>query len=212
MKSLVFFVLTMSMLSIQPVLAANKESGSAKAISKLQMMVKEATAERDKLKTENAEIAAELERVKKQLEQEKLATVSLGDKLNAELVVQKSSVDEARSRLDNTTAKLREVVDKYNALNKSKNELDLEFGNLQNTQQSTASQLKICEGKNVKMYEASKEIIAGYQRCQNKGIIDTLLDSEPVLKLNNVEFETIIQEYEDKLNKQKFQGTANNKK
>lgn len=212
MKSLVFFVLTMSMLSIQPVVAANKESGSAKAISKLQMMVKEATAERDKFKTENVKITAELEQVKKQLEQEKLATVSLGDKLNAELAVQKSTADEVRGRLDNTSAKLREVVDKYNALNKSKSELAAEFSNLQNTQQSTASQLKICEGKNLKMYEASKEIITGYQNCQNKGIIDTLLDSEPVLKLNNVEFETIIQEYEDKLNKQKFQGTANNKK
>ena len=203
MRSLVFFILAINILSLPSANAANKETGSAKAISKLQMMVKEATTERDKLKADNAKIAAELEDAKKQLEQEKSANASLGDKLNTEVAAQKMAVDETRGRLETTTAKLREVVDKYNALNKAKNELAVEHGNLQNTQQSVSAELKSCESKNMKMFEASKEIIAGYQACQNKGFVDTLLDSEPVLKINNVEFETIIQEYEDKLNKQK---------
>jgi len=36
-----------------------------------------------------------------------------------------------------------------------------------------------------------------------------LIESEPFLRIKNVEFETLIQEYEDKLNKQKYQGNAN---
>lgn len=208
MRSLVIFVLINGMLLSGAAIAAKESSGSAKAIKKLQMMVNDVSAERDRLKTENATVAAELEQLKKQLEQEKSATVALGDKLNSEIAAQKSNADEIRTRLDNTTAKLHEVIDKYNALNKSKNELTLEHSNLQNTQQFTASELKACESKNLKMYEGAKEIIGGYQSCQNKGIVDTLLDSEPVLQIKNVEFETIIQEYEDKLNKQKFQGSS----
>ncbi len=208
MRSLAFFVIIISLL-FSNVVGAAKKDGSAKAIAKLQMMVREVTAERDRIKTENAAVATELEQIKKQLEQEKTAAVSLGDKLNGEIAAQKSSADEIRVRLDNTTAKLHEVIEKYNALNKSKNELTVEHTTLQSNQQFTASELKACETKNVKMYEGAKEIIDGYQRCQNKGMIDVLLDSEPVTQIKSVEFETIIQEYEDKLNKQKFQRTSN---
>ncbi|MDD5276164.1 MAG: hypothetical protein PHR16_08785 [Methylovulum sp.] len=208
MRSLVFFVMVISLFFSGIVGAAPKQNGSAKAIAKLQMMVKEVTADRDRLKTENAAVAAELEQVKKQIEDEKAAAVSLGDKLNSEIAAQKSSADEIRVRLDNTTAKLHEVIDKYNALNKSKNELTVEHTNLQSSQQFTASELKACESKNIKMYEGAKEVIDGYQRCQNKGMMDVLLGAEPLTQIKNVEFETIIQEYEDKLNKQKFQSTS----
>lgn len=206
MRSLAFFVMIISLL-FSTVAGAAKQNGSAKAIAKLQMMVQEVTTERDRIKTENAAVTAELEQVKKQLEQEKTAAVSLGDKLNGEIAAQKSSADEIRVRLDNTTAKLHEVIEKYNALNKSKKELTDEHTTLQNNQQFTASELKACESKNIKMYEGAKEIISGYQHCQNKGMMDVLLDSEPVLQIKNVEFEAIVQEYEDKLNKQKFQRT-----
>lgn len=195
--------------------APREGGGNAKMVSKLQTMVKEITTERDLLKTEKDKVTAELEQLKtqvKQLESDKAAAVDEAEKLNTEITEQKSSNDEIRQRLDNTTAKLHEVIDKYNALNKSKNELTLNYAKLQNNQQNTSSELKLCESRNVKMYEGAKEIIKGYQSCQNKGLLDTLIDSEPVTQINNVEFETIIQTYEDKLNKQKYQAktSANN--
>ncbi|NOS73102.1 MAG: hypothetical protein HOP36_00895, partial [Methyloglobulus sp.] len=61
-------------------------------------------------------------------------------------------------------------------------------------------------------FEGAKQVITGYQRYQNKGIVDTLIDSEPVTQIDSVELETIIQEYEDKLIKQKFQGAESPKK
>jgi chromosome segregation ATPase len=211
MKLWMFILLVMAVLPIQPVIAA-KESGSAKAIKKLQMMVKDATAERDRLTTENAKMTAELEQLKKQSEQEKKAVTALADKHSKELTTQKSIADEIHNRLDNTTAKLREVIDKYNALNQSKNELATEHSSLQNTQKFAASELKACEAKNIKLYEATKEVIASYQSCQDKGIVGTLIDSEPVLQINSVEYETIAQDYEDKLNKQKFKASEAPKK
>ena len=212
MKVFIVFLAVIGIGSIQPTYAADKESGSAKAIKKLQMMVRDANAERDRLTTENAKIAAELEQLKKQTEQEKKTTAALADKHTNELASQKSIAVEIHNQLDNTTVRLREVIEKYNALNQSKTELAAQHGNLQNTQQFTASELKKCESKNTKMFEGAKQVITGYQRCQNKGIVDTLIDSEPVTQIDSVELETIIQEFEDKLIKQKFQGTENTKK
>ncbi len=210
MKSSVFFALMICAVASNVALAAPRDNGgNAKIVNKLQTMVNEITAERDRLKTENAKIAAELETLKGEVTQGKEAAAALEQRLNTELSAQKAGSDEIRGRLDNTTEKLREVIEKYNALNKAKNELAAEHANLQNSRQLTVSELKLCESKNVKMYQGAKEIIDGYHGCQNKGIVDTLIESEPFLQIKNVEFETIIQEYEDKLNKQKYQGNAN---
>jgi chromosome segregation ATPase len=205
MKLLMIIILVLGFLPLQPVSAA-KESGSAKTLKKLQMMLQDATAERDRLSAENAKLLAELEQLKKQSEQEKKAATALADKHGKELATQKSIADEIHNRLDNTTARLHEVIDKYNALNQSKNELATEHSSLQNTQKFTASELKACEANNMKLYEASKEVIASYRSCRDKGIVDTLIDAEPVLQINSVEYETIAQDYEDKLNKQKFKA------
>ncbi|MGZ8152889.1 MAG: hypothetical protein ACXW0Q_09110 [Methylovulum sp.] len=191
--------------------ATRDAGGNAKIVNKLQAMVKEITTERDRLKTENEKTVAELEKLKSELEEKKSAAASAAaekDQLSSELSAQKSSADETRNRLDNTTAKLHEVIDKYNALNKAKNELGLEHSNLQNSQQQTASELKACESKNAKMYQATKEVINGYKSCQNRGVIDTFLESEPVLQINTVEFETLIQDFEDKLSKQQYHSQA----
>ncbi|MDP2904652.1 MAG: hypothetical protein Q8N96_16370 [Methylovulum sp.] len=210
LKPTAFLVLVISLVTLNIANAAPREGGgNTKIINKLQGMVNDITTERDLLKTESAKVTAELETVKGQVTQEKEAAALLAEKLNADLGTQKASHDEIQARLDNTTAKLREVIEKYNALNKSKNELSAEHIGLQNNQQLTASELKVCESKNVKMFEGAKEIIEAYHHCQNKGIVDALIDSEPFSQIKNIEFETIIQEYEDKLNKQKYHGNPN---
>jgi chromosome segregation ATPase len=209
MKTLVVSLLILQVLGLGTVQAAPRDAGgNPKIINKLQAMVREMTSQRDLLKNENEKILAELEKLKEQLKQEKAATLSVENKLGSELAAQKNNHDEIQTRLDNTTAKLREVIDKYNALNQSKNELSAEHGNLQNSWKMTAVELKMCESKNIKLYEASREIIDSYNHCQTRGVMDTLLESEPVLQIHNVEVETIIQEYQDKLEKQKYKSTA----
>jgi chromosome segregation ATPase len=210
MKPSVFLAVIFGLASLGVVNAAPRESGggNAKIVNKLQMMVKEITTERDLLKTENAKVLAEFETLKGQVKKDKEAALAEKDKLNAEISVQKASHDETLVRIESTTARLREVIEKYNALNKSKNELAAQHANLQNNQQQTASELKLCESKNTKMFEGAKQVIEGYHNCQKKDIMDTLIDSEPFSQIKNVEFETIIQDYEDKLNKQKYHGSS----
>lgn len=197
--------------ALPPSYAAPKEkdSASAKAVKKLQLMVNEITTERDRLKTENAKLVTDLEAAKAETTKQKDAATAVEQKLTEDLAAQKASTDEVHKRLDATMAKLHEVIDKYNALNKAKGELAAEHAGLQNTQQVTANELKACESKNVKMYEGAEQVIKGLQACQGRGFIETLTGSEPFTQISSVEFETLLQEYEDKLRKQKYQKEPN---
>ncbi|MEI6065833.1 MAG: hypothetical protein WCP96_00710 [Methylococcaceae bacterium] len=172
--------------------------GNNKAVLKLQTLVKEVTTERDLLKTEKDKLASEIEKLKK----DKDAAALAEERLGAELAAQKSSNVSVSNTLEQTHTKLLEVIEKYNVLNKAKNELSATHVNLENTQKQTESNLQNCEGKNIKLFEAAKEVLNSYE---NKSVLDSLLKSEPILQFKSVEMETIIQEYEDKLIKQKYQ-------
>jgi septum formation topological specificity factor MinE len=209
MKFAAASILLINALSIGFVHAAPRDGGgNAKIVAKLQAMLRDITSERDALKTERDAIKSDLEKLTAgidKLKQEKASAASVESRLSGEISVQKSNNDEIKGRLEKTNAKLLEVIDKYNALNKDKNDLGVEHGNLQNTQKLTAAELTTCENKNVRLFEAAKEIVDNYQK---RGILDALLESEPVFQINSVETETILQEYQDKLNKQKYQKTS----
>ena len=191
-----------SLVSVNAQAAPREADANNKVVVKLQTIVRDMTAERDLLKTEKEKLSAEIDQVKKDKSAAVLAATSVEERLNGELSAQKSSGDEVRNKLEQTHAKLLEVIDKYNALNKAKNELGVLHVNLENTQKQTDTNLQSCEAKNIKLYEAGKEVLNTYE---NKGVMDALLKAEPVLQFKSVEMEAIVQEYEDKLIKQKYQ-------
>ncbi len=183
---------------------------NSKVVVKLQTIVKDMTSERDLLKTEKEKLAAEVEQVKKDKSAADAAASSVEERLSGELAAQKSTAEEVRTKLDQTHAKLLEVIEKYNVLNKAKTELNTLHANLENTQKQTETNLQSCEAKNLKLFEAGKEVLNTYE---HKDVMDSLLKAEPLLQFKSVEMESIVQEYEDKLLKQKYQHkelTANN--
>jgi chromosome segregation ATPase len=182
----------------------DRESGSSRAIKKLQLMVNEITTERDRLKTEHAKSIADLETLKKQLETEQKKTKVESEKHANELATREKITGEVRSHLDAAMAKLREVIDKYNVLNEANHRLQLEHNELKNKQQFISTELNICQSKNVKMAVVAKDVINQYQRCQEKGIVETVLDTEPLFQINNIKFEKMMQDYEDKLSKEHY--------
>ncbi len=196
--------LAVPVLLIGGLLAATAQSaprsadGNNKVIIKLQAMVKEMASERDQLKAEKDKLASEIDQLKK----ENVKAASAEDRLNSELSAQKESTASVSNTLEQTHARLLEVIEKYNVLNKSKNELSAQHVNLQNIQKQTQSELHSCENKNLKMFEAAEDLL---KRYDNKGVMDELLQDEPILQFKSVEMENIVQEYEDKLLKQKYQ-------
>ena len=208
MKILLITGFVLAWLPFKTVQAAPRAAdGNNKVVIKLQTMVKDITVERDQLKTEKDKLASEIEQLKKEI----AATASVEDRLSSELAAQKNSNNAVSNTLEQTHAKLLEVIEKYNGLNQANNELSATHVNLQNTQKQTETELQSCETKNIKMFESAKELLNSYE---NKGLMDTLLKSEPILQFKSVEMESIIQEYEDKLIKQKYHHkdiTATNK-
>jgi chromosome segregation ATPase len=199
------FLLLASLLAGVVNAAPREGGGSGKAVAKLQAMVRDITSERDALKTERDAIIAEKEKLTAEIDKykkEQAASAVAESRLSSELNTAKTNNEAMTGRLDKTNAKLLEVIEKYNALNQQKNELTANHGSLEDLQRQTKTELQSCEGKNIKMYEATKALLKSYEK---KDVFDTLLKSEPVLQLKTVEMETIIQEYEDKLRKQKYQ-------
>jgi len=191
-----------SLLTVTSQAAPRAVDGNNKVVLKLQAVVKDMTVERDQLKTEKDKLGLEIEQLKKDTASAVKASALAEESLSSELAAQKNSNAAVTSTLEQTHAKLLEVIEKYNVLNKSKNELSVTHGNLQNSHKQTEADLQGCEGKNIKMYEAGKEVLNTYEHTN---VIDTLLKSEPILQFKGVEMEALAQEYEDKLRKQKYQ-------
>ncbi len=179
------------------VAAPRAADGNSKALAKLQAMVKEANVERDLLKTEASKMTAEIEQLKKDI----ASKTSNEERVSDELAAQKSSNAQVTSTLQQTHAKLLEIIEKHNVINKSKNELSALHDDLKMSHKLKETELQNCESKNIKLYEAAEEVLSAYE---HNSLFDSLLESEPVFQIKSVELETIVQEYEDKLRKQKY--------
>jgi chromosome segregation ATPase len=199
-------LLSLSLLLMGSLLSATTQAApnaaadaNAKALAKLQTMVKAANTERDLLKADKDKLSADIEQLKKDV----TAKASDEERVSGELAAQKSNNATVSNTLQQTHGKLLEVIEKYNALNKSKNELSTAHLDLENSHKQTESFLQTCESKNIKLFEAGKEVLSTYQ---NKNLMDSLLKADPIFQFKSVEMEGIVQEYEDKLNKQKNQA------
>lgn len=185
--------------------ASRNASGGDKIVGKLQSMVRDITAERDQLKAAGDQLKAENDKLKAELDkakQEKSEADHTEERLNNELNTQRNTNEAVRGKLEQTHAKLLEIIEKYKMLSQAKNDLAQQYASLQNTYKLTGEQLQSCEDKNLKLFEAGQQAV---KRFEDKGLLDSLLQDEPLLQFKTVEMENIVQEYEDKLLKQKYQ-------
>ncbi|WP_445366299.1 hypothetical protein ACH5Y9_12545 [Methylomonas sp. BW4-1] len=171
------------------------------AVLKLQAMVKSLTAERDAAKAESAKLAEELQELER-LKKAHSAAVAAKEQISSELSVQRNANGEVRERLEKSNARLSDVMEKHKEVSQAKADLQAQLDAINAKQQATEQQLGVCDTHNVKLYEAAKELLARYE---NKGALASVLQNEALLQFNSVEMETIVQEYEDKLNAGKYQ-------
>ena len=199
MKSMRYSLLLIACLLPFMAQAAPREAGKqdSGAVQKLQAMVKSLTTERDAAKAETAKLTAELDQLIKESSKSLAAATAAKEQLDGELNSQKTSNTEVRDRLDKTNTRLLEVIEKYKELNQGKNQLSGELTALKAKQEATEQQLTVCGEHNVKLLQAAKELLVRYE---NKDTLTTVFQQEPLLQFKSVEMESIIQDYEDKLN------------
>lgn len=162
------------------------------AVAKLQATVKSLTAERDAAKSEAASIATEVEQLKK----DKSTALSSNAELNQALSAQRSSASDLKNRLDATQQQLDDLQAKHKSLNQAKNELAQNLKLLQAQHSETETQFASCKQHNVKLYNSALELL---DRYQNKGVVSSLLANEPLLQIESVDMENVVQEYKDKV-------------
>ena len=187
---------------------AAKEGADRRIAAKLQGMVRQVSAERDKLKVEVANLAAENEQLKADLQAEKQvaeASSTAESRLSNELSSAKSSQEHLQGQVDATRAKLLEVIEKYKIQQQEKNQLTQQFQALQHTQAYSSAELDVCTNKNLELLKTTHAMI---EQFNNRGIFETMLDNEPILGFNNVDVENMIQEYQDKLRQHQYRKSS----
>ncbi len=193
-KILLFLILLVLSIATQ---AAVRSGGDGQGLQRMQRMVRQATQERDLLKTENAKLKVELAELKKSQKILKAEKNQVSKKLSGA----RSLNQQLQSRQQQTYDKLVEVVEKYKVLRQQALQLQAELKGSQKQYQQTSEQLDLCTQHNAKLISAANELL---ERYQNKGTLSGLLQSEGVLQFTSVEMENIIQQYEDKIRDEEY--------
>ncbi len=145
-----------------------------------QRLLRQVTQERDALQTENAQLKNQAEDLNKKL-------TSLKKNSENALAKSRESNTVLSTNLEQLTLNLRQTESAKNQL--------------QETVIGQAQQIESCESNNVKMVQINRELVDRYEK---KGAVDALLQREPLTQLKRVEFENIVQEYQDQIDQLTF--------
>lgn len=158
---------------------ARRDSDEQRVLAKTQYLLKQVSTERDALKAENEKLKAEIDALNKK---------SAGQKKSAETALAKSKEEYAQMS-ERLQEAIKRLETEKQALTTEKQQRDESL-----TRQSKS--LEVCETKNARLVEANLELL---HRYENKGVFDALFQREPVTGLKQVEIESLIEEYRDKM-------------
>lgn len=178
--------------------AAHSAQGQPRdqALLKAQQFLRQLAAEKTRLETENAKLAQERQTLSANLDKAKQALdeaqgllaryqeTILGYKQRVEQTetVQRDNIAKYKEALGQSQAALKGVEEKGESLGKALAQKTKDF--------------EQCEQKNLTLYEVNLELLDRYDK---KGVLDSLLQVEPVTGLSQVEMENLVQEYRDKI-------------
>jgi chromosome segregation ATPase len=149
--------------------------------------------------------AARIQRMLRQVSQERDAAQAEVAKLKAEIEELNRKHTGARKNSDAALAKTRESIAVLNVdmqqTTQNLRRMESEKSLLQETVVGQAQQLEACESNNVKLLQVNRELLGQYE---SKGFFDSLMQREPITGLKGVELENIVQDYQDRLDRLVF--------
>lgn len=207
---LVFATLLMSSDPAHAQTARRDAAANPEALGKLQAMLRDATAQRDTAKADNAKLQEEVESLKKKLDNAKRQAAQ-ADKREAtsEQVIERYKQNDAalRERIQEQNDKTQQIVDKYKELVATLREVETQRANLQVMVTSQAREIDKCVDANVALYNTGLELADAYEK---KGVWRALTQAEPVAQMGRVKMENLMQDYRLRLQDAKVavSGTA----
>ena len=177
---LLAFLVVIASLSARAMAEGPAPDAAAKqALAKAQQMLKSISSERDALKAENAKLNARL-------------NAEL-DEMKSKLSETKSAASAAATRAASESANLRESIAVGDARAK---ELEGKLLDTEGRLAGRKKELSACTADNKKLGALSKELLGRYA---DKGVMDAMMQREPLTQLKRVELENLVQQYDDRI-------------
>ncbi len=155
---------------------------------------------------EKAELADQVEALKKKVGELESKRAALEKKLNG----QSKEISELSDKQLSEKQQLADCSDKYKLMEQqySASSKDLQQTRMEAEQEKKKldGEIQVCEKKNSELYQLSVKLMDKYQ---SKGVMDALLQKEPFTQLEKVRMENLLQEYRDKSEVNRILSTGN---
>ncbi len=180
MKPALFILAALLMLPVFTMAEGPAPDAAAKqALAKAQQLLKSLSAERDTLKAENAKLQGRLE-------------AELGE-MKSKLNATQSAASSAARRAASETTALNETIAAGEARAR---ELEEKLKNAEAKIAGREQALVACMTHNRKLGALSTELLGRYA---DKGVMDAMMEREPLTQIKRVELENLVQQYGDSI-------------
>jgi chromosome segregation ATPase len=201
-----FIVLLLTVGIPEACLAEANNENAGRALAKAQALLKQVNAQKIAAETELAALKLDaadkdkqLATLKSDLKTNKAAVVDTTASLRA--AEQKGTglsndLERTKEKLDTAYQKLKELGEKYKSTAMTLRETESARLGLETDLASTNAELQDSEKKNLELYKLNRDMVSHFS---NEGVFSRLVRSEAVTGLGQIKTETLLQEYEGKL-------------
>lgn len=155
---------------------------------------------------EKAELADQVEALKKQLGELESKRAALEQKLGG----QSRKISELSDNQQQSKQQQEELSEKYKQLEQqyASSSKDLQQTQTEKEQEKNRldGEIQVCEKKNSELYLLSVKLMDKYQ---TKGVLDAMLQREPFTQLEKVRIENLLQDYRDKSDANRITSAGN---
>jgi chromosome segregation ATPase len=169
-----------------------RREGGDDALRKAQYLLRQLTADQEKLKTDNAKLQAEVEELKaenRRLAEErgKQEGALAGSKRNTETLIE---------RVKSDGEKYRGLVERYRGKLDELRAAQARAAYLEQAVTERNQWIETCRASNDDLYQANSELLERYRK---RGLLNLLAGEEPVTGLARVRTENVVEDYRYKL-------------
>lgn len=158
------------------------------ALTKTQLMLKQAAADKVSAEKQLAELKAELEKNKAEFDRFKKSSESQIQAKEQGSTKLAGTVDVLKERYTELQGKYAELKQLYVSSSRSGKEADLKL-------KAHQDNFQLCLDNNRKLYDINQEILGNYQ---DKGFWEVMREKEPFTGFRSVKVENLIQDYQYK--------------
>jgi chromosome segregation ATPase len=174
---------------------AQVERSGGGANAQLAAQFQQAVAERTQLQAENDKLKKDLDEAKKQLQ---AATTQLtaakagAGTTQAQLAAAQASSQSNAQALEQSRARLQELVDRYRDTATTLREVETERSHLQQQLAQSKTDFDVCAERNYQLFQVDGEVL---DRYEHQGAFSYLARAEPFTRLERTRIENLVDEY-----------------